>query len=210
MADAGDAFHVFGAGGHARVVIDAARAAGMALAGVLDDDPARRGAQVMALAVAAEEETAPTWAHVAVGDNAARLALHRRLAARGWRFVSVIHPRACVAPSAAVDPGAFVAALAVVGPQATVGAGAIVNHGAVVDHDCAVGAGAHVAPNATLGGGCRIGAGALIGAGATVLPGRVVGVGAVVGAGAVVTCDVADNTVVIGAPARALDRGNSS
>lgn len=210
MAAEPDPFHVFGAGGHARVVIDAAQAAGNAVAGVLDDDPARCGARVMGLAVAAEETTAPTLAHVAVGDNAARLALHRRLAGRGWRFVSVIHPRACVARSATVAPGAFVAALAVVGPLAALGEGVIVNHGAVVDHDCAVGAGAHVAPNATLGGGCRIGAGALIGAGATVLPGRAVGAGATVGAGAVVTRDVADNTVVIGAPARPLDSGHAS
>lgn len=49
-----------------------------------------------------------------------------------------------------------------------------------------------------------IGAGAWIGARATILPGVVIGSGAVIAAGSVVTRDVAANTLVGGAPARAL------
>src|SRR5438067_6647336 len=44
--------------------------------------------------------------------------------------------------------------------------------------------------------------GASIGSNATLLAGVVVGAGALVGAGAVVTKDVADNTIVVGNPAR--------
>jgi UDP-2-acetamido-3-amino-2,3-dideoxy-glucuronate N-acetyltransferase len=45
---------------------------------------------------------------------------------------------------------------------------------------------------------------ASIGANATILPGLTIGEGAMVGAGSVVTCDVPDNAVVVGNPARIL------
>jgi acetyltransferase EpsM len=177
----------------------------MTVEAALDDDPARCGGFALDAPILSEADAPPGPVTVAVGDNAARRALRARLEARGWTPATVIHPRACVAPSARIGPGAFVAALAVVGPQAVIGADAIVNHGAVVDHDCVVGDGAHVAPNATLGGGCRVGEGATVGAGATLLPGRRVGAWAVLGAGAVATRDVPDGAVATGAPARLRD-----
>lgn len=48
----------------------------------------------------------------------------------------------------------------------------------------------------------RICRNAWIGAGAIILPGVTVGQNAIVGAGSVVTKDVADNTIVVGSPAR--------
>lgn len=51
--------------------------------------------------------------------------------------------------------------------------------------------------------------GAWIGAGAIILPGVTVGRNAVVGAGSVVTRDVADNSVVVGSPAREVRRCTS-
>lgn len=48
--------------------------------------------------------------------------------------------------------------------------------------------------------------GAYLGAGCIILPGVTIGEGAVVGAGAVVTKDVAPSTVVVGVPARLIER----
>jgi sugar O-acyltransferase (sialic acid O-acetyltransferase NeuD family) len=196
--------HVFGAGGHARVAIDAARCAGLRLACVLDDDATRHGGEFAGLPVRADSDVAPGEAHVAIGDNRARRRISDRLSASGWRLRAIIHPRAAVSPEAFVAEGVLVAALATLGPCARLEAGVILNHGAVVDHDCAIGRGAHIAPNATLGGGCRVGDGALVGAGAVVLPGVTVGEGVVVGAGAVVTRDAPAGATIVGAPARPL------
>lgn len=53
----------------------------------------------------------------------------------------------------------------------------------------------------------EIGADAWIGGSAIILGGVSIGAGAIVGAGAVVTRDVAENTTVVGNPARAVRRG---
>jgi sugar O-acyltransferase (sialic acid O-acetyltransferase NeuD family) len=196
---------IVGAGGHAKVALDACqRAYPQAELGVRDDDPAKAGASLLGVAVKTMVDAdLRRLCHVAIGDNAARRKLCEAVERAGGTLLAIVHPAAQVSRHAEVGPGALVAATAVVAPQARVGRGAIVNHGAIVDHDCEVGAWTHIAPRAVLGGAVRIGESCLIGSGAVILPGVVIGDGAVVGSGAVVTHDVAAGATVVGVPAKA-------
>ncbi|MDD2868338.1 acetyltransferase [Neomegalonema sp.] len=196
--------YIYGSGGHARVVADAALACGLEIAGFFDDDPARWGSFVMEAPVLSPQGIEPGDFVAAIGSGGVRQKVASRLLGAGWRLRSLIHPRGCVSPRARLEAGVFVAAMAVVGPDAQVGEGAIVNHGAVVDHDCDVGAYAHVAPNATLGGGARLGVRAMAGAGSVLLPQVSLGDDALLGAGAVATRDLAAGMKAAGAPARPL------
>lgn len=210
IAESRPALLLFGAGGHGRVVADAAlRAQAWSAVVASDRDPLQcagmllPGVPLLAMAAAQGlEGQVRQQVHVAIGHNAARAK-----EAAFWgvnRLVSVIHPLACVSPFAVLEAGCFAAASAVVAPGAHVGLAGIVNHGAVVDHDVRLGGFCHVAPNATLGGGVTLGQRVLIGAGAVVLPGVCVGDDVVVGAGAVVRESLLEPGIYTGVPARKL------
>lgn len=194
---------VVGAGGHAKVVVATLRASGVAVVGVLDDDPAA-GPVLGAprLGPTADVSRIGLPAVLAVGDNAAR----RRLAEAhpGVDWTATVHPAAVVHESARVGAGAVVVAGAVVQPDAVLGRHAIVNTGASVDHDAVVGDFAHVGPGARLAGGVRLGEGAFVGTAAACVPGVRVGAWATVGAGAVVVASLPDRVVAVGVPARPL------
>jgi len=197
---------VYGAGGHGRVVVDAAREAGLDVVGFIDD-AAPAGSTVADTRVLGGAEYLGNRAEirvvVAVGDNRLRQSICERLVSSGIRLASVIHPTAVVSRQARVEPGAMVLALAVVGPGARVGRGAIVNSAAVVEHDAIVGEFAHVSPNATLAGAASLSRLSHLGIGASVLPGVCVAEECIVGAGAVVTRDTPPGSVCVGVPARA-------
>lgn len=201
-----DALLIFGAGGHGRVVADAARASGTTGLLASDRNPALcQGELLPGIPLHRPDAPAPAQAtsvHVAIGHNAAR---ERESQALGpQRLRTVCHPAASVSPFAQLGAGSFVAAQAVVAPGARLGLGVIVNHGAVVDHDCQVGDFAHIAPAAVLGGEVRIGPGVLLGAGAVVLPGRSIAAGAIVGAGTVVRDNIDSPGTWVGVPARRI------
>jgi sugar O-acyltransferase (sialic acid O-acetyltransferase NeuD family) len=190
------------------VVAEAAAAAGMHLAGFLDDDP---GA-VLASGPGAVPWLGPLLAiHRAVaaggfiislGDLRARRELIHAAAPFQDAAAAVIHPRAWVSPSAAIAPGAFIGPGALVHTRAAIAQHAIINTGAIVEHECHIGENTHIAPGATLGGRVRVGSDALVGLGARVLPNLRLGRGCTIAAGAVVTRDVPDSATVRGVPAR--------
>lgn len=202
--------YVYGAGGHGKVVADAARAAGrFDLRGFLDDDPCLRGRTLSGVPVeeglaALRGQQGRLAVALGVGSNRARLALLARLVAAGHAVVTVVHPSAFVASGVSLGDGTFVGPLAVVHTDASIGRAGIVNSGAVVEHDDRLGDGVHVSPNAALGGGVTLGEEVHVGLGAVVLPGLTVGARSVVGAGAVVTTNVPEGVTVVGVPARRL------
>lgn len=204
-----DPWVIVGAGGHARVVMDAllCNADTQNSYVFADDDVALHGVEMLGIAVLGASTQLiqiGTRFHVAVGTNRTREILFRRFVDVGGVPFLVTHPSACVSQFANVSEGSFLAARAVVAPGSVIGKGVIINHSAVVDHDCRVGDFSHVAPGATLAGGVVLGRGVLIGAGARVLPGISIGAEAVIGAGAVVTADVPPHAKVVGLPGRSI------
>ena len=202
---------VFGAGGHGKVVADAARATGRWSTIVYADDRFPAHARWFGL------EVIGTWqqAHavkdrfpdfvVAIGDNRVRLEAQHRLHASGFQPMTIIHPAACVSDSARIGAGSVIFAGAIVNPDARIGLATIINTGATVDHDCFLADGVHVSPGVHMAGGVSVGECAWLGIGAVVIGGVHIGAHAVVGAGAAVLADVGAGETAVGVPARAAN-----
>ncbi|MCB1856781.1 MAG: acetyltransferase [Gammaproteobacteria bacterium] len=198
---------IFGAGGHGKVVADAAQQAGWSEIIFFDDRwpelsalscwPVAGGKQALAGAWLAGGSVA-----VAVGDNRRRLLLLESFAAQGAPLATVFHPSAAVSRYATIGAGSVVFATAAVNADATLGTGVIVNTGASVDHDCILGDGVHISPGARLAGQVRVGNETWIGIGAVIRDGITIGRGCMVAAGAVIINDVADGCRVAGNPGR--------
>lgn len=199
---------ILGAGGHGKVVADAALETGNWDEIVFLDDAWPEKKVNGCWYIAGNMQELHCWrvrckdAVVAIGNNQLRMQLQARLVTAGFNVVSVIHPTATISRYAKLGAGSVIFAGAVINVDATIGDGAIINTSATVDHDCILGVGVHVSPGAHLGGGTRVGDYSWIGIGASVKHLTSIGSNTIVGAGAVVLGDIPDGVTAIGMPAR--------
>lgn len=196
---------IIGAGGHAKVVVDAIQVSERFTKIIIaDDDPAKAEEKICDVSIVFPIQrfiNSTNRFHIAIGSNLVRQQIANLLLDGGLQYFTIVHRNASVSPKSDLEEGIFIAAQSVVAPHSSICVGAIVNHGAIVDHDCYIGAFTHIAPNVTLGGGVRVGQRVLLGAGATVLPGVNIGDDCTVGAGSVVNRDIESGMVVWGVPA---------
>jgi sugar O-acyltransferase (sialic acid O-acetyltransferase NeuD family) len=208
---------IWGAGGHAKVVFDTAKAVGYTRVRFVDDCAAARPALYGCAIAAPPVDSQLTGAAVefavefmvAIGDNRARARCYARALQLGWTPATLIHPSAEVSPHSEISPGCVVLPRAVINAGALVGPNSIINTGAIVEHDCRLSSHVHISPAATLGGAVEVGAFALVGIGACVLPGCRIGADSIVGAGAVVLASIPDAVTAAGIPARILSRSKA-
>ena len=204
---------IIGAGGHAKVVLDALLNLGWRNVSldIYSEDKNEVGWDFSGYPVRYLSSAALTGQqfHVAIGSNAVRHRITDAICKVGGSPLSIVHPRAIVSATSRIGAGSFVAAGSIIGPSAILGAGCIVNHGSVIDHDCRLDNYVHIAPGATLGGAATIMADVLVGAGANVLPKVTVGSAALIGAGAVVHRDIPAGSTYVGVPARQLQESRT-
>lgn len=201
---------IFGAGGHAKVVAEAAQLCGFDILGFVDQSPNRWGAELLGIPVVGDETDLTSFdnedcrAVVAIGDNAQREALVNRLAERNVKFARVIHPSALISPSAELGTGTVVLAGTVVNSMAVLGNHCILNTMSSIDHDCVIEDFVHLSPGVHLAGGCHVGRSAHVGISACVVPHCCIGARSIIGAGAAVTQNIPSDVTAVGVPARVL------
>jgi len=199
----GNRLIIYGGGGHARTLLEAAQALGtFEIVGIVDDGiPV--GAQILNVPVLGTRALLPGLLEQGIGlavngvggiaDVAVRLLLFNLLESIGFELPIILHPRASVERSAEIGAGAQILANAYIGSAARLQPKSLVNTNAVVSHDCVIGSYAHIAPGALLAGHVHVGERALIGMGVTAAIGVQIGDGARIGNGAALYGDVPAN-----------------
>ena len=137
---------VIGGGGHARVIIEAARSRPGAwkVLGFIDPTPCADTAERLGIKRVGEDETKvaidpafeKAFFSVGVGsvaESGARREIVDRCRLAPERWATIIHVNASVSPSAKLDPGVIVLAGAVVNAGAKIGAHTIVNTSTLVE-----------------------------------------------------------------------------
>jgi sugar O-acyltransferase (sialic acid O-acetyltransferase NeuD family) len=202
---------VIGAGGHAAVLVHTLGLLKRRVLFATDSNPDRHGTSLDGVEIRGGDalvlEFPPDQVELVNGIGSTRVPEGRRAAFQrfreaGYRFASVLHPSAVIAPTARLGEGVQVMAGAVVQHGASIGDDALVNTRASIDHHCVIGSHVHVAPGVTVCGNVRIGEATHVGAGATIVQGVQVGDAVVIGAGSVVVRPVPSGEVVVGVPAR--------
>ena len=189
---------LYGASGHALVVIDILHAMGIEIDAVIDDNltvSELDGIEVQ------HEFHGQSPMILTIGKNHIRRRLSEEL---DCEWGTAVHPTAIVSSTATIGEGSVVMHGAIIQPHTKVGKHCIINTGASVDHECLIGDFVHISPHATVCGQVEVGEGTWIGAGATIIQCVKIGKDCVIGAGSVVLHDVPDGTKVAGNPAKEI------
>ena len=193
--------YLYGASGHAKVIIDILQSMDIAVSGLFDDNPLVKefyGHTVLGK-YAGQSLDAPLI--ISIGDNQIRKRIAEKLP---LQFGKAIHSSAGISPSSKIGEGTVVMHGAIVQAGSVIGKHAIINTAASIDHDCQIANFTHISPGAVLSGGVQVGEGSHIGAGAVIIPGIKIGRWCKIGAGAVVIRDIPEGATAVGSPARVI------
>ncbi len=202
---------ILGAGGHARVLIDALQLTNTKILGALEPDASLWGKSILGVPILGGDDKILSFspdevllvnALGSVSSTKVRQKLFEIWSSRAYHFASVIHPTAVISRHVTLAQGVQVMANAVIQAGVTVAENTVINTAAVVEHDCELGAHVHIAPKACLAGGVTVGQGSHVGLGATVLQTLSLGDDCLIAAGAVVVNSVQRKGKVKGVPAK--------
>lgn len=123
----------------------------------------------------------------ALGDPECKQRYVDSIAARGGRFVSIVHPTAYVGRNVKIGAGSIICPNATITNDTILGEHVILNVGASINHDNRIGDFSTICPGCRLAGRVTIGKYVFIGTGALIIPDVSLGDNVYVAAGATVT-----------------------
>lgn len=188
---------LFGAGGHAKVLIEAIESNDKEVIGIFDDNASITHLLKVPFIGKYQKVYSDKPLVLAIGNNKIRQKIASTI---DHSFGKIIHKTALISPTVIIEEGSVILGNATINSCTTIGKHCIINTGAVVEHDCIVKDYVHIAPNATLCGHVEIGEGTLIGAGAVVVPSVKIGKHCIIDAGVSITQDVPDFTRIKAIP----------
>ena len=183
---------LYGASGHAKVIIDILRANNETIDGLFDDNDA---IQYLLNYPVIHSSAVQGPLIISIGNNKIRCKIAGSLFVE---FGKAIHPLSIISETVNIGVGSVIMQGAIIQSCANIGEHCIINTGASVDHECIIDNYVHISPHCTLCGNVQIGEGTWVGAGTTIIPGVKIGKWSIIGAGSVVTKNIPDNVLAAG------------
>ena len=198
--------YLYGASGHAKVILDILKACDIKMEGLIDDNPSVN--ELMGF---------PVFHHrldlhpviVSIGNCATRRKVVEQIAEAlhatpfdAAVFGTAVHPSAIVSETAHIGVGSVVMQGAIIQTCAQIGRHGIVNTGAKIGHECVIGDYVNVDSGVILCNNVTVGDDTWIGAGSTIIQGIHIGNHVVINAGSVVVQDVPDGCTAYSNPCR--------
>jgi acetyltransferase EpsM len=191
--------YLYGAGGHAKVIIEILELSGIKVDGLFDDNDCIKS--LLGYPVKFYQDESVSSLIISIGSNVIR----RKVASQfDTKFELAIHPGAAVSKRAVIGDGTVVMPGVSINTQAVIGKHCIINTNSSVGHECVLADFVHISPNAALCGNVQVGEGTHIGAGAVVVPGIRIGKWCTIGAGAVIIRDIPDQCKIVGNPGKQI------
>lgn len=196
---------ILGAGGHGKVVADAAWSSGKwKHIAFLDNNPKIH--KVIGFSVVGDFQSYQSKLQdysevfVAIGNNKTRMYWLNKLDQEGYNIATVIHPFSMISRFSSIGKGSVVLAGVVVNADSSINTGCIINTSSTIDHDCILGEGVHVSPGVNISGAVIVKDRTWLGVGTKVSNNINIGKNVIAAAGTVIVKDVPDNVMIAGVP----------
>lgn len=143
---------------------------------------------------------------IAIGDNWIRKKMLKKILniVPNFQFISAIHPNAIIGKNVKIGEGTVIMPGVIVNSDAIIGDFCILNTKSSLGHDAKLAKYSSLAPNVTIGGNVTIGEFTAICLGACVIQDITIGKNSIVGASALVNRDIESYKMVYGIPAKII------
>lgn len=147
---------IVGAGGHGRVVIDAALSnSQLEIIGFLDDGEVEIILGIVKLGKISDIEKFKKYKfHIAIGNNNFRERLSNEIGVES--LITIVHPTAYISRDSEIGRGCYIGAGSIINSKSKLGNNVIVNTGSIVEHDCVLEDCSHLSYRVLLGSGTII------------------------------------------------------
>ncbi|HEY9362316.1 MAG TPA: acetyltransferase [Chitinophagaceae bacterium] len=192
---------LYGASGHAKVIVEILEAQGIKVEGLFDDNKSVQTLLNYQVRRWNEKMDRNKKMIISIGSNIIRKKIADFITGE---YEIAIHPKSILSQRSIIGLGTVIMGGVTINVNTYVGKHCIVNTNASIDHDCVLDDFVHISPNVALCGNVHVGEGSHVGAGSVVLPGKKIGRWCTIGAGSVVINDIPDYSTAVGNPCKII------